>query len=342
MQKAWVEHKKPALFLAPMEGVTDAPMRALLTSLPGFTHCVTEFLRISHMVLPQKCYPRHAVELKSGSVTPTGTPVIFQLLGGDPEKLAESASLAVKMGAAGIDLNFGCPAPTVNKHDGGATLLKYPDRIETIIRAVRARVPSTTPVSAKMRLGWDDMNAIHENARRAEIAGASWLTIHGRTKFQGYIPPAYWKPIGEIRKALSIPVIANGEIWTLKDFQKCQEETGCEHFMLGRGALANPYLAQQVAQELGILPKNQPLAAFPNPEEWRELFTQFLAISEPLSDNENYSLKRMKQWMRYVASRNDFADFEKIKRIETVADLKLALEKISYPLLQGNQVMETV
>lgn len=110
-----------------MEGVTDAPMRTLLTEGGAFTHAVSEFLRISEGDLPGRVYLEHVPELKTNSKTPSGTPVIFQLLGGDPEKLSRAALTAVKLGAIGIDLNFGCPAPTVNRHDGGATLLKYPE-----------------------------------------------------------------------------------------------------------------------------------------------------------------------------------------------------------------------
>lgn len=330
---AWIRNGKAALVLAPMEGVTDAPMRALLTELPGFTHCVTEFLRISQLVLPPKCFHRHAVELKSGSRTGTGVPIWFQLLGGHAERLALSAARAAELGAAGIDLNFGCPAPTVNNHDGGAALLKYPERIEAIVRAVREAVPAHIPVSAKLRLGWDDPRAIHENADRAARGGADWITIHGRTKMQGYTPPAYWGPIGEIRRRLSIPVIANGEIWTLDDFHRCREETGAEHFMLGRGALANPRLPAQVAHALGLLP--EPASEWPSQAEWQELVLRFLAISEPLAgaNNPNYGLRRVKQWMRFVALKRPFAGFDELKRLETAAELPALVARLPFPAL---------
>lgn len=331
LQDNWIRHGKPALVLAPMEGVTDAPMRALMTESLGFTHCVTEFLRISQIALPKKCYVRHAVELKSGSRTQTGIPVLFQLLGGNAERLALSAKRAVEMGAAGIDLNFGCPAPTVNSHDGGAAILKSPCRIEEIVKAVRNAVPPEIPVSAKLRLGWDDPNAIFENAARAEAGGASWITIHGRTKMQGYTPPAYWGPIGEVRKQLKIPVIANGEIWTLEDFQRCREETKAEHFMLGRGALANPKLPSQVAHALGILP--QTTSSFPSEEEWRLLLTRFLEISDPLKgNNPNYSLRRVKQWMRYVALKRPFEGFDELKRLEDPELLPNLLSRLKFPV----------
>jgi tRNA-dihydrouridine synthase C len=325
----WIRNGKAALVLAPMEGVTDAPMRALQTERPGFTHTVTEFLRVSQLALPVKTIRRQMTELGSGSRTASGIPVSLQLLGGDPELLAETARTAINAGAKGIDLNFGCPAPTVNRHDGGATLLKYPDRLENIIRAVRAVVPEEFPVSAKMRLGFDDPNAIYENAARAERAGASWITIHGRTKTQGYQPPAFWKPIGEVRRILKIPVIANGEIWSLGDFKRCQEETGCEHFMLGRGALANPWLVGQVAHSLGIIPSAP--KHFPNQEEWRMLLQRLLEISSPLSDNPIYGLIRAKQWLRYVSMKREFPDFDRVKRVTDPELFQAALSTLNFP-----------
>lgn len=321
----WIRNKTPALVLAPMEGVTDAPMRALLTETPGFTHCVTEFLRISQIALPAKCYRRHAVELASASRTGAGIPVLFQLLGGNPERLALSAQRAVAEGAAGIDLNFGCPAPTVNKHDGGAAILRDPCRIEIIVREVRAAVPKEVPVSAKLRLGWDDMNQIHENAERAFAGGAAWITIHGRTKTQGYAPPAYWGPIGEIKRRYSLPVVANGEIWTLDHFKRCRDETACEHFMIGRGALANPALAGAIAKELGILKE------LPPAKDWNSLVGRFLELSEPLSDNPNYSLRRVKQWLRYVAAQSSFPDFEKVKVLQSTDELRHLLRELNFP-----------
>src|SRR5438552_4445369 len=194
-----IEAGVAALVLAPMEGVTDAPMRALLSELGGFSFCVAEFLRISRAVPGTRVFSKHVPELMHGCMTPAGLPVQVQLLGGDPDKLAQAALTAVRAGARAVDLNFGCPARTVNFHDGGATLLKYPDRIREIVATVRAAVPADLPVSAKLRLGWDDPEAIHVNAARAAEGGADWITIHGRTKSQGYRPPAYWQPIGEIR-----------------------------------------------------------------------------------------------------------------------------------------------
>src|SRR5262245_39152284 len=189
----------PAVVLAPMEGVTDAPMRALLSELGGFAFCVADFLRVSHGVPGAGAVRTHVPELCNGCRTPSGLPVQVQLLGGDPGKMALAARTAVRAGARAIDLNFGCPAPLVNRHDGGAALLREPCRLRAVVRAVRDALPADVPVSAKLRLGWDDPEAIHVNAERAAEGGASWVTVHGRTREQGYRPPASWGPIGQVR-----------------------------------------------------------------------------------------------------------------------------------------------
>ncbi len=318
-----------------MEGVTDAPMRTLLGERGGFSYCVSEFLRVSQDVPPARVFFEHIPELKNGARTPTGVPVQIQLLGGDAQKLAATARLACELGARAIDLNFGCPAPTVNRHDGGATLLKCPDRIREIVSAVRAAVPAQYPVSAKLRLGWDSMDSIDENAERAAEGGASWIAIHGRTRMQGYIPPAYWGPIGRVRKRLGIPVIANGEIWTMDDFRRCRDETESSHFMVGRGVLGDPDLPLKIAAELGLLSKSvveermgrklDDQYRFADPRAWLDLLNRFTEISEPYSDGSKYTLHRIKQWLRYAKARHDIAWFDVVKRMQTLEEVLSAL-----------------
>jgi tRNA-dihydrouridine synthase C len=304
-----------------MEGVTDAPMREFITRSGVFDWCVSEFIRVSIQALPAKTFLKHVPELKSSSLTSSGVPVQVQILGGDPGRMAESAAAAIEAGALGIDLNFGCPAPTVNRNDGGATLLKHPHRIEGIVRAVRDAVPARFPVSAKMRLGFDDPSAIDENARRAEQGGASWITIHGRTKTQGYTPPAYWEPIGRVRRALSIPVVANGELWTIEDFRRCREQSGAIHFMLGRGALASPHLAGEIRCELGLgrIKTPAPLE-FPRisgePEDraaWGIFFEDYARVQP----SEN----RLKQWARYLHSRKNIGWWDEVKGMGSTAEI---------------------
>ncbi|MDB5310412.1 MAG: dihydrouridine synthase [Gemmataceae bacterium] len=316
---------EPALILAPMEGVTDAPMRAVQGETGAFTFAVSEFLRISQVVPPRSVFYRHIPELRSGSRTPTGLPVQVQLLGGHAGRMAESAAVAHQAGATAIDINFGCPAKTVNRHDGGATLLQYPKRIREIVGAVRAALPRDVPVSAKMRLGWDTVDSIDENAAMAAEGGAAWLTIHGRTRFAGYAPPIYWPPIGRVREQLGIPVVANGDIWTVEGFRRCRDETGCRHFMLGRGALANPLLPYQVAAELGIVPadpgtgSNRVFDWLPQLQrlvEWTQGFTEY---------RPELTVRRLKQWLKMAATFGTFTGFDAIKRAGSVEELYAGL-----------------
>ena len=323
---------QPALILAPMEGVTDAPMRALMTERGGFRYCVSEFLRVSSEVPPAKVFLGHVPELKKNCQTDAGCPVQIQILGGDPERMARAANLAYQIGARAIDINFGCPAPTVNRHDGGATLLKYPDRIFAIVKAVRDALPKEIPVSAKMRLGWDTQEPILLNAERAAEAGAAWITIHGRTKMQGYMPPAYWRPIGEVRKRVSIPIVANGDIWSFEDFLRCQEETGAEHFMLGRSALADPNLVYRISEALGSPVPHAPQAPLEikpfgvNRAEWVPLLLRFIELSEPYTDHPRYLLARIKQWMRLVFVSRKIDWFDTLKRLESLDEVFALLE----------------
>lgn len=322
---------QPALVLAPMDGVTDALMRRVLTRRMPFSYCVTEFIRVSGHSIPKRSLLADVPELSTGSRTLTGAPVQVQLLGGDPELLAETASRAIECGATGIDLNFGCPAPTVNRHDGGATLLKFPERIEKIVANVRAAVPTRYPVSAKLRLGWDDPNAIFVNAERAERGGASWITIHGRTKFQGYTPPAYWEPIGQVRRALSIPVVANGEIWGAHDLRRCQDESGCEHFMIGRGALAEPGMARVCAEVLGIptLPTHVGVCG-DDPSAWIPLLEEVVTISRSEGESERRTTSRLKQWLNYARHKGAVRWFDEVKTLPTYdAMLDLLRSKVS-------------
>jgi tRNA-dihydrouridine synthase C len=313
----------PALILAPMEGVTDAPMRALQGATGAFTFAVSEFLRIAHTVPPEHVFLRHIPELRAGGRTPTGLPVQVQLLGGNAGRMAEGAVRVHELGATAIDINFGCPARTVNRHDGGATLLQHPKRIREIVAAVRAALPAEVPVSAKLRLGWDSIDSIHANAEMAAEGGAAWLTIHARTRTQGYAPPVYWAPIGRVRERLGIPVVANGDIWSVEGFRRCREETGCRHFMLGRGALANPLLAHQVAAELGLA------GAKPDADgilDWPSQLERLVEWTQQIDGQETQRiLYRMKQWLKLAATFGTFARFDAIKRARSVAELVASL-----------------
>ena len=231
------------ILLAPMEGLLDHSLRDTLTRVGGVDRCVSEFIRITDQLLPARVFTRVVPELLTGGRTAAGTPVRPQLLGSDPVCLAENAARLAELRPAGIDLNFGCPAPTVNRHRGGAVLLDEPDLVHAIVAAVRRAVPAHIAVSAKMRLGHRDDSRMLDCAHAIASAGASELVVHARTKLHGYRPPAYWDRIATIRAAVPISVVANGEVWTVDDARRCLAESGCDALMLGRGIVADPGLA---------------------------------------------------------------------------------------------------
>lgn len=231
------------ILLAPMEGLLDFVLRDILTRVGGIDRCVSEFIRVTGTLLPDRVFLRIVPELHHGGRTPAGVPVRAQLLGSDPVCMAENAAKLAALGPAGIDLNFGCPAKGVNRHRGGAVLLDEPELIAQIVGAVRGAVPRHMPVSAKMRLGYNDRSRALECALAIAAGGADELVVHARTKADGYRPPAYWERIQELRTAVFIPVIANGEIWNVEDALRCRTLSGCNALMLGRGIVADPGLA---------------------------------------------------------------------------------------------------
>ncbi|NTS75263.1 tRNA-dihydrouridine synthase [Catenovulum sp. SM1970] len=299
------------LILAPMEGVVDYTMRQLLTSIGGYDLCVTEFIRVSNHILSERAFYKICPELKHGCQTLSGTPVRLQLLGQCPDILAQNAIVACQLGASGIDLNFGCPAKTVNKHKGGAVLLDYPETIGQIVKQVRDAVPENIPVSAKIRLGVDHSDNALDIAKQVEAAGADELFIHARTKKQGYKPPAYWHLIKEIKSQVSTNIVANGEVWTYQDYTKCQFESGCDDVMIGRGALANPELAKNI--KLGISTKPD----WPCVVEY--LLFQHQTLADEKLNHPNYYPFRVKQWFSYLklAYPEAVDCFDKIKRLKT-------------------------
>lgn len=321
--------ERPALMLAPMDGITDAPMRALQGEAGAFTFAVSEFLRVSGEVPPPRVFLRHIPELRCGARTPSGLPVQVQILGGDAGRMACAAVVACSAGARAIDINFGCPAPTVNRHDGGASLLKHPKRIREVVQAVRDAVSEEIPVSAKLRLGWDAPDSIFENAEMAAQGGASWITIHARTRVQGYAPPVHWKFIGQVRERLGLPIVANGDIWTIEGLRCCREETGCLHFMLGRGALANPLLPYQAAVELGML-RGEPRVGPKEVAQWLPHLRRLVDWIQFYDSNvSRYTVFRLKQWLKIASLFGEFPAFEAVKRAESTEALLASLAEIA-------------
>ena len=255
------------LLLAPMEGLADYVLRDVLTRIGGYDSAVSEFVRVSGSVLPARTFQRICPEIANGSRTPAGTPVVVQLLGSDPLRLAENAARLGELSPFGVDLNFGCPAKTVNRHGGGAMLLGDPGLLNKIVQSVRAAVPLAIPVSAKMRLGIADTSRAVDCAQALSEGGVASLVVHARTKEQGYRAPAHWEWVARIRESVPVPVVANGEVWSVDDWVRCSDLSGSNAVMLGRGAVSDPWLALRIR---GLA------AAQPTPEDWQALLPYIL------------------------------------------------------------------
>lgn len=308
---------KPFISIAPMEGVVDWIVRDLLTQIGGIDRTVTEFIRVTDRVLPDHVFLRYCPELKNQGKTKAGVPVFVQLLGGKPEWIAENAKAVENLGAPGIDLNFGCPAKTVNRHDGGASLLQNPSRLYDVITAVKQAVK--IPVTAKVRLGFENKDLHLDIARACSDAGAALLTVHARTKKEGYVPPAHWEYIARMREVITIPVLANGEIWNTQDYSTCARVSGVKDVALGRGLVGRPDLALQIKQ-------------MAEPMTWNDAREKYLLPFFHMSLSERgpaFAVARVKQLLKFLS--RGFSEavtlFEQIKTLKDEVQMQTHLEE---------------
>lgn len=311
--------KANQIILAPMEGVIDALMRDLLTSINNFDLCVTEFIRVVDSILPKHVYFKSCPELHNKGLTRSNTPVRIQLLGQHPSWMAENAVRAIELGSHGVDVNFGCPAKTVNKSKGGAVLLKSPEDIYQIVKTMKESIGSENVLSVKIRLGFDDVSLLDEIVDAVVQAQANLLTIHARTKQQGYKPPAYWNYIGETSKKYNIPLVANGDIWSKNDAINCIKQANTNNLMLGRGILALPNL-------VGVI-KNDDC-----PMSWLNICHFLITYShlEAYEDDSFYFSSRLKQWLKYLKINYVEANilFEQIKPLKNKKDILKIIEQL--------------
>lgn len=228
----------PTLFLAPMEGLGDVVFRKAMATIGGFDQACTEFLRVplnAHVPSLAKKYD------------PTDThpiPQAAQLMGSDPVLMAEMARVIEERGAPRIDLNCGCPSNTVTGRGAGSSLLKDPSHLHKVAKAMVDAV--TIPVTAKLRSGFEDTSLFKENILAAQESGIKFLTLHPRTKMDGYGPPAKWEYIAEAKTLLKIPLVGNGDILTVDDALRMLKQTGCDALMIGRGSVANPFIFHEI------------------------------------------------------------------------------------------------
>ena len=224
--------------LAPMAGVTDRAFRELCVRF-GAAFVISEM--VSSKGLQYNDKKTEQLMLLSEEEHPAA----IQLFGCEPEAMAQAARKALAYGPELIDINMGCPAPKITGGGSGSALMKTPELCGEIVAAVKAAVP--VPVTVKIRKGWDgaSVNAV-QVAKRCERAGADAITVHGRTRADQYAPPADWSIIRAVREAVGIPVIGNGDVADAESAARMLEETGCDAVMIGRGALGNPWVFQQV------------------------------------------------------------------------------------------------
>lgn len=225
------------VFMAPMAGITDKPLRKLVSSLG-------KGVMVSEMVAINAIQRKNPKTYRIADVRDENYPVVVQLVGNDPELFSEAAKLAEELGAHSLDINMGCPVKKIVNNHAGSALMKDRGLAEKIIKAVVKATP--LKVSVKFRKGWDaaNINAV-DFAKMCEDSGASYITVHGRTRSAFYFGEADWNIIREVKEAVKIPVIGNGDINTPYDAKRMIEETGVDGVMIGRAGLGNPWLISQ-------------------------------------------------------------------------------------------------
>lgn len=326
----WTEGKKPIVALAPMADMTDSPFCRICREVSG-----NDFLIFREMVSAEALVRENKKTLKMCEFTPGEKPLVLQIFGAKPEVIRRAARMVVdKCQPDGIDINMGCPVPKITgKNCAGSALLKDPERAIEIIRQLRAENLGV-PISVKTRLGWSDAKQILEFAPKLEAAGAQAITIHGRTKEQGYAGKADWQIIGQVKKILTIPVIANGDIATPDDIKRCLAITGADGVMIGRGALGNPWIFNYVRNTKATKLRNEELVE--------------VVLRHAKYHLQHYGAKSMPTFRKHLAwyfkgdrfgesrpagaGRHDFAKSKKLRvqlmRVNSLAELEEILKTI--------------
>ena len=229
----------PPLVLSPMAGVTDVPFRCLLKRRGGIGLTVSEFISVEGLT---RNNPKSKRQMRFYDYE---RPFAVQIFGGQPERMRMAAQMAEEVGADILDVNCGCPAPKVVKHGGGSGLLRDLPRLESILKEIKKAI--TIPLTVKIRAGYYDnhINAV-ETAKLAEACGAEHIALHGRTKEQGYKGRANWDLVRQIKEVVKVPVSGSGDVVTPEDAFARWRETGCDGILIGRGAMANPWIFRQI------------------------------------------------------------------------------------------------
>jgi len=282
-------NKSPYLLLAPMEGVGDQSFRKALASIGGFDEAVRDFIRVphnAHIKSLASVYNPHEI---------APIPLAAQIMGSEAEPMAEMARELMRRGALRIDVNCGCPSNTVTGRGAGSSLLKDPNFLLEVTSAVVKAVP--IPVTIKMRSGFADISLFNENILAAQESGAAYITLHPRTKVEGYVPPARWELIARAKSMLRIPLVGNGDILGVDDALSMLRLTSCDALMIGRGSIINPFIFHQIR---AFFNNTIYEASWDSLQAFLEVFLKETKASYPI----NLHVNRLKQLLGYLFKAN--------------------------------------
>lgn len=280
----------PYLFLAPMEGVGDRCFRKAMASIGGYDEGVTDFLRV-----PTNAHVKSLAKQYEALET-APIPLAAQIMGSDQELMGAMAQELAARGAPRIDLNCGCPSNTVTGKGAGSSLLKTPDLLYSIAKTMVNSV--SIPVTIKMRSGYEDISLFKENLLAAQESGVRFITLHPRTKVDGYGPPAKWELIAQAKEILKIPVVGNGDILNVEDAIRMMQRTNCDALMIGRGAVINPFIFHQIRSHFSKIPYKA---------EWQMLARYFeVYLAEiPAETYVRGKVNKLKQLMSFLFKGNE-------------------------------------
>lgn len=279
------KHGCPYLQLAPMEGVGDTCFRKAMASVGGFDEAVRDFIRVPMKPhVPSLARVYHADELAP-------IPLAAQIMGSDPEHMAAMAQELVKRGAPRIDVNCGCPSNTVTGKGAGSSLLKDPNTLHEVAKAVAKSV--CVPVTVKMRSGYEDISLFKENLLAAQESGVRYITLHPRTKVDGYGPPARWDLIAEAKALLKIPVVGNGDILNVTHALEVLRITKCDGLMIGRGSIMNPFVFHEIKAHF---------AGHSYKTQWTDLMRYFEVYLASMADDMpmKFRVNKLKQLLGFA------------------------------------------
>lgn len=278
------------LYLAPMEGVGSLPFRKAITTVGGFDEACTEFIRV-----PSNAHiPSLAKKYNPNDTFPI--PQAAQIMGSDTHLMADMARTLAGMGAPRVDLNCGCPSNTVNGRGAGASLLKEPRLLHDVAKSMVDACP--VPVTAKLRSGFEDTSLFTENLLAAQESGIAFLTLHPRTKKEGYKPPANWDLIRQAKELLDIPIVGNGDINSPEAAHRMLEKTGCDALMIGRGAVTDPFIFHSIKASFG-------LDAIEPTWEMMETYIETFIAYMPSTSRERNKINHVKQLFHFLFMRTE-------------------------------------